>query len=104
MDEVSAKLLFQNVGWVCTIGRQSEWAHDIIDEEIVFREVEQLYLPPHDVMTTWHTDFEEGLWFALFAAHNERANFQQVTILDMTNGEEHERIRRILSAFTLSGE
>jgi hypothetical protein len=52
VEEALLKLLLQDVGWVCTIGPQAEWAHDLLDEEIVFREVEALYLPAHHVFTT----------------------------------------------------
>lgn len=97
-EEVVAELLSRDVAWISTVGQQCEWAHDLLDEEIAFREVESLYLPPHLVMTTWHPDFEEGLWFALFAAESEEVAFQRVAILDMSAGVEQERIRAYLSS------
>jgi hypothetical protein len=96
LDELLPKLLLRNVAWVCTIGRQGEWAHDLLDEEIVVREVAGLYLPPHQVMTTWHDDFEEGIWFALFAAQGDQEALKQVAIVDLTQGQEQERVTTYL--------
>jgi hypothetical protein len=92
LDELLPKLLLRNVAWVCTIGRECEWAHDLLDEEIVVREVAGLYLPPHQIMTTWHDDFEEGIWFALFAAQGDQEALKQVAIVDLTQGQERERV------------
>jgi len=85
-DEVVAKLLVRDVAWVCAVGAAGEWVHDLLDEEIVFREVEALYLPPHAVMTTWHENVEECLWFALFATQTDAARIDRVAVLDMTMG------------------
>ncbi len=59
-----------------------------------------LYLPNHDIMTTWHNDFEDGIRFAIFGAHNENIEFEEVVILDMTSGEESERINAYLNKLT----
>jgi hypothetical protein len=85
-NEVVAKLVLRDVAWVCAVGAAGEWMHDLLDEEIVFREVEALYLPPHDIMTTWHDEVEECLWFALYAAHDETVLIDHVAVLDMTQG------------------
>lgn len=70
IDEVISKILNNDVCYVCTVGQSCEQTHDLIDEEIVFREVDidKLHLPKHHIMTTWHHDFEEGIWFGFFAA------------------------------------
>ena len=98
VDEVVAKLLLRDVAWVCTVGAAGEWAHDILDEEIAFRDVEALYLPPQDVMTTWHDDLEECLWFSLFAAHNDAVLIDRVAVLDLTQGAALPRISTYLEA------
>lgn len=85
-DEVVAKLLLRDVAWVCAVGAAGEWVHDLFDEELGFRQAEALYLPPHDVMTTWHDDVEECLWFALYAAHDEAVRLDHVAVLDITQG------------------
>lgn len=86
-DEVIAKIIGNNVCCVCTLGQNCEDLHDRIDEAIAYREadIEQLHLPDHAIMTTWHTDPEEGIWFALFAARHEEVVIDTIVLLDMTN-------------------
>lgn len=94
VDEVISKILAQDVGYVCTIGKQCEQVHDMFDEEVAYREaeIENLYLPDHDIMTTWHHEFEEGIWFAIYAAYDDEIDIKEVVILDMTDGIEIPRI------------
>ncbi|GAB2537270.1 DUF7684 family protein [Rufibacter soli] len=98
IDEVITKIIVRDVGYVCTIGKQAEQVHDLIDEEITFREceIEKPYLPKHKIITTWHSDFEDGIWFALFAAASEEFKIKEVIILDMTDGQETQRIETCL--------
>ena len=97
-EEVLVELLSRGVAWISTVGHQGEWGHDLFDEEIALREVASLSLPPHLVMTTWHPDVEEGVWFALFGAYSEEVAFQRVAILDMTARVEQDRIHAYLSS------
>ena len=101
MDEVISKIINNDVCYVCTVGQSCELTHDLVDEEIVFRKVdiEDHYLPKHDIMTTWHTDFDEGIWFAVFAANDEDVSIDKVVILDMTNGQEKDRIVKLLEEY-----
>ena len=87
LEEVLPKLLLKNVCWLCTVGRQCELAHDLMDEEIVYQEVvaSEPCLPKHLVMTTWHDDFEEGVWFAVYAANHHDVTINRVVVLDMTD-------------------
>ena len=80
------------------MGRQAEQVHDLVDEEICYREseIEELYLPDHSIITTWHPNFEEGTWFALFAANSENVNIKQVVILDLTDGIEIPKVKACL--------
>jgi len=105
INEVIPKIIVNNVCWVCTVGQSCEKVHDMIDEEIAFREVDidDLYLPKHDIMTTWHNDFDEGVWFAIFAANDEDVAINKVVILDMTSGQETDRINRLLDEYKFSG-
>ena len=103
-DEVVAKLLLRDVAWVCAVGAAGEWAHDLLDEEIVFREVESQYLPPHEVMTTWHDEVEECLWFALFAAHTEAVPLEHVAVLDLTKGTALPAIKAYLETLVAGAE
>lgn len=106
LDEVISKIINNNVCYVCAVGQSCKKTHDLIDEEIVFREVdiEKLYLPKHHIMTTWHTDFDEGIWFALFAAHHDEVSIDKVVVLDMTNGVELPRIEKLLVDFEVNGQ
>ena len=78
------------------MGAASEWVHDLFNQEIVFREAEALYLLPHDVITTWHDELEECLWFALFSAHMDAVPIDQVAVLDMAQGAALPRMQAYL--------
>ncbi|GAA4042581.1 hypothetical protein GCM10022409_30640 [Hymenobacter glaciei] len=98
LNEVIPKLITQDVCYVCTIGAQCEFAHDLLDEEICYRETEEppLYLPKHDIMTTWHHEFDDGIRFAIYAVNDEVIDIKTVAILDMTGGKEAARIEAVL--------
>jgi hypothetical protein len=66
LQEIASKAIVHNVCYVCCAGDQSELLHDMIDEEIVFRQVdtEDLYLPVHFIITTWDNDIQEAFWSA----------------------------------------
>jgi len=53
-------------------------------------------LPNHSLITTWHNDIEEGIWFALFAADSEEVKIKEVVIPDMTDGHETQRVKACL--------
>jgi hypothetical protein len=94
LDEVINKIIARNVCWVAAIGDQCELLHDLVDEEIAFRQVDidSLYLPEHNIMTTFHQDFAEGIWFSIFAAHDDEFKIEAVVILDLTSGGRKEDI------------
>ncbi|WNJ17138.1 hypothetical protein [Pontibacter sp. G13] len=96
VEDVNAKILDHNVSYVCAVGDQCERNHDLLDEEILIREVEKRYLPSFHIMTTWHDDFEEGIWFAFNTAFHENVDIRNVLIIDMTEGKDTERIIRYL--------
>ena len=106
VDEVISKIINNDVCYVCTVGQSCEKTHDLIDEEIVFREVdiEKLHLPNHHIMTTWHTDFDEAIWFAIFAAHHEEVSIDKIVVLDMTDENELNRIDKLLTDLKVNGE
>lgn len=43
-------------------------------------------------MTTWHHGFDEGVWFAIFAARHDEILIDKIVVLDMTDGNELNRI------------
>ncbi|WP_353722058.1 hypothetical protein [Dyadobacter sp. 676] len=102
LDEVISKIIGKDVGWVATIGNQCELVHDLIDEEIAFRQVdiEPLYLPKHDIMTTFHHDFADGIWFSIVAAHDDDFEIETVVILDLTRGARNDEIQAALKSIS----
>jgi hypothetical protein len=89
LDEVIDALIDNDVCYICTIGSQAELIHDLIDEEIVNREVMHgnKHLPSHTITTTWHEQPEEGIWFATHAAFHE-VPIERIVILEMSHGAE----------------
>src|SRR5690606_38446072 len=102
IDEVISKIIENDVCWVLTAGQSCELIHDLIDEEIAFRQVDidELYLPKHEIMTTWHKDFDKGVWFGIFGAYDEDVQIDKVVILDMTEGKETQRIKNLIEKFS----
>ncbi len=102
LDEVINKIIGKDVGWVATIGSQCELVHDLIDEEIAFRlaDIEPLYLPKHDIMTTFHHDFADGIWFSIVAARDDDFDIETVVILDLTSGARNDDIQAALKSLS----
>ena len=106
LDEVISKVINNDVCYFCTVGHSCERTHVLIDEELVFREVdiEKLHLPEHQIKTSFHTDFDEGVRFTIFGASHEAVSIDKIVILDMTNGNELSRINKLLTEFKLTGQ
>ncbi len=84
-DEIIRKALDRNVGYIIGVGKQHELIHNMADDEIVIREVENLYLPKHVILTVGEEDFENGIWDGIFASYNEEAGgIKELVILDVT--------------------
>jgi hypothetical protein len=90
-NEVIGKSIERNVSCICSVGKQHDLIHEMVDEEIVFREVdmEDLYLPKHMITTLSNRDFENGIWEGIYLA-----NIGQIVILDVTKNA-----RAIVAAF-----
>ncbi|RWY47215.1 DUF7684 family protein [Mucilaginibacter gilvus] len=99
--EISNKLINNNACFICSSGVQGELLHDIIDEEIMFRQVDidDLYLPPFDIVTTWHNDIAEGLWYATKAACNDPTKIDKVVCLDASESGIEPEILELLLKF-----
>ena len=105
LREVTSKIIDKDVCYVCAVGQSCEKTHDLIDEELGFRavDIDDLYLPKHSIITTWHNDFDEGIWFSIFAAHHDEVLIDKIVVLDMTNGKEIDRVNRLLSEYKVTG-
>ncbi|MBD1366961.1 hypothetical protein IDJ77_24335 [Mucilaginibacter sp. ZT4R22] len=101
LAEIANKLIGHNACFICCSGAQGELLHDMIDEEIVFRQVdfEDLYLPPFDIVTTWHNNIAEGLWYATKAACNDPIKIDKVVCLDASESGIEPEIRELLFKF-----
>jgi hypothetical protein len=101
VEAVLSRIIDHNVCYVCAVGQASEMNHDLLDEEIVYRDVDidKPYLPKHEIITTWHTDFEEGIWFAVFATNHSETSIEKIVVLDLTGGRETERIEKLMKGF-----
>lgn len=101
--EISNKVISNNACYVCCTGNQGELMHDIVDEDIAYREVdidyEYDYLPPFDIITTWHNTIEEGLWFAIYAAWNGPIEIDKIVCLDASESGNEPDIRELLLKF-----
>jgi hypothetical protein len=99
LDEISRKAIVNNACYICCIGKQAELFHDMIDEEIVFRQVyiDNLYMPPFDILTTYETKLNEGLWFAGHAANHSTVKIDTILCLDASKLQVKEAINRLIN-------
>lgn len=99
IEEVIDACLDKGVKYVCALGQECEFIHDVFDDSIVekrIREgksVEREADFEYEPMTTWHNDFDEGVWFAIHAAFDDYVDIDRVVFLDMTDKGELERVK-----------
>lgn len=94
LNDLSLKCLDANVSYVCCVGQLASLTDDYFDEEIVRRqvEIEKRTGKPQDyettTMTTFHSNFDEGFWFAIYSAfatvYEEYIPIQKIVCLDLT--------------------
>ena len=101
LDDIARKVIDKDICYACCIGTFGAKLHDLIDENIVLREggIEKLHLPKHLVMTTWHEDITEGLWFAAFAAFHETAPIPKIFCLDIGMNSYKDKIIELIDKF-----
>lgn len=85
IDEVICESLTRNVGYICGIGKEHDYIHDIADEEYVSREIgiSNFDKPKYVVMTSGLLDFEEGLWFGLNLTLTDEVDIIRTHIIDI---------------------
>ena len=91
----------KNVLYVCTAGKECKLIHDIFDAVDIERlkrngEYEKLGLSVYFVMTTWHGDFDEGLWFASTAAFSEFGEIEKIICVDFTEKKVRNYISKLI--------
>jgi hypothetical protein len=85
LNEISDNVIDRDVCYACCIGEQGELLHDMIDNELISRElgISNHHMPPFEVvMTTWHNDLDEAFWFSIFAAYNDPHDINTIFCLD----------------------
>jgi hypothetical protein len=85
LNEISWKVINHNACYVCCAGKQSERLHDKIDEDVIFREAEEIHLPAFDIITTWDNDIDDALWYAAFTAMHDTEKIDTLVCLDTTD-------------------
>ena len=105
-DSLSNKLietcLTNNVGYICSAGNQAEYIHDCFDEVIAFKAAPfQLataieYTLSNMPITTWHTNFDEGLWYAGYNAMDDAKVLDKIICIDLTEKGVRQHIQTLI--------
>ncbi len=101
LDEIANMVIDKDVCYACCIAAFGEKLHDIIDENLVTREVEieKPYLPKHQVMTTWHNNITNGIWFAAFSAFHETEQIEKIFCLDIGINSNKKELLNLIDKF-----
>lgn len=101
IDEIARKVIDKDVCYACCIGTFGEKMHELIEENLIIREVEieKLHLPKHQVMTTWHKDITNGLWFAAFSALHESGPIDKIFFLDIGKDSNKDEVFELIDKF-----
>ena len=99
---ISRVCIDKNVNYLCALGQACKMIHDIFDETIIEKRIEKgLSIEnPDDFetepMTTWHNDFNEGVWFAITNAFVDYKEINKIVCLDLKNLGERNRLIDII--------
>ena len=79
--------------------------HDLVDEEIAFRNVdfEMQYLPKASYYDYMAHRLLKAFGFTVYDAHHEEIQTDKVVVLDMTSGDEFDRINKLLTDLKSTG-
>lgn len=81
---IAKNIIERNVCYVCCASDQGELLHDIVDEEILIRQLglDNNRSPKTDAITTWHNNIPDGLWYAIYTADDDLTPVTDVICLD----------------------
>jgi hypothetical protein len=99
-DEIIRKAIDRNVGYIFSVGKQQELIHDMADDELLIRDIENLHLPKHIVMTAGEENFETGIWCGINITYQDETEMDQVIILDVTK-KAFEKTANLVKEFEL---
>jgi hypothetical protein len=103
-ERIARACLDHKAVYVCTLGTSCEMLHDWIDEtnvmdtvnaELLGLSLENDSLP---TMTTWHNDFDEGVWYALVAIDVSNTEVDTVVCIDMSEDGQSDRLTSLVEA------
>lgn len=100
--ELADQCLANNVLYVCAVGECCEIIHDIFDETVVANKIiagentnSQINFE-NSPMTTWHNDFDEGVWFAMTTAFNDTVEINKIICIDFTENKYKQRVIELI--------
>src|ERR1700739_1577542 len=103
MDDLKniANLFINNGGYyACFAGDQGAMLHDMIDEEIINRDIHYKYIPAFDIISSWHdVDIENGLWSAIYIDGDRRVIIDSVFCLDASTEDLEFQLRELVNRF-----
>jgi hypothetical protein len=82
-DEIIRKVIDRNVLWISSVGKQQNLIHEMSDGEILIRDIENGYLPNHDIMTIGVTDLLDGLFNGIFLPIRSEENIKEIVVIDV---------------------
>ncbi|MBI3501188.1 MAG: hypothetical protein HY063_05280 [Bacteroidetes bacterium] len=101
-NELADKCIDKNVLYVCAVGHACELIHDIFDQTVIQKKIAvgDSVASPDDFenspMTTWHNDFEEGVWFAMTSAFHGTKDIDKIVVIDLTDKSERQRLTELI--------
>jgi hypothetical protein len=87
LNGISSNVLDNNPCFICCLGELGEFLHDILDDEIVLRELGLIEKKPsvHTIITTWDKDINEGLWNTFYSAANDEEDIETIFCINTTD-------------------
>jgi hypothetical protein len=95
-NEVARRSIDNNVVYVCSSGPESESFNSAMDDAIMIRDVENVYLPKYCILTTSSTDIGNEYWHAIFSAMGETETISKIICLDLTSGEHTDKLKGLI--------
>jgi len=99
LNLISSAAIDNNIVSVACMGKQGELLHDITDEEINIRDIfeDKGNLPPWDIMTTWHQDLDDALFYSTHCFLDNDPAIKTVFCLDTSGLSTEEAILDLIN-------
>jgi hypothetical protein len=96
-NEISRRAVDNNVVYVCSTGLYAESFHNVIDDVISIREIENEYHPNWCILTTAENDIEQEFWFASNSAFGETEEIEKIICLDITTTNHTDNLKGLIA-------